>query len=223
MDKKKLNMNLSMNISERDKKLLMILLSVGILAAAYLLGFQKMNDQIDTYEKQITSLQKQQSDLIKKNDNKATYLADTEKYKAEFTSITSGYFTGITQTQSIDFLNRIETVTGAWVKSVSFAQPTSIYTFGGAAGYATDMAGYKTTLTLTYSGTYEQWKSFISFVNDYYNKCTIDNIGMSYEEGSGLVNGTMTLSLYSITSKDRTYTEPEFNVNTGTDNIFQAK
>ena len=38
-----------LKISERDKKLLVVVLAVLIMALAYFFGFQNLSDQVDTY------------------------------------------------------------------------------------------------------------------------------------------------------------------------------
>jgi hypothetical protein len=222
-----------LKVSDRDKKLLMVLFSVLILAAAYFYGFQNIVAQTDTYQSETRVLKKKQSELIEKSQNKDKYISDTANYNGLFKTITSQYSNATTQVSSIDFINKVESVTGAWIKSISFSDPSAIYTFGnvvssnpslsGSKAYATDMTGYDTTLTLSYEADYLQWKNLIAFINNYYSKNTIDNISMTYNNATGKVSGTMTVSLYAITGNDRSYTDPEFNVNTGTDNIFTTK
>lgn len=226
-------MKLEMKISERDKKLLILLFSVMVIAAAYYFGYNKIVEQTSQYETEIISLRSKKNDLTSKIANQQKYIADTAAYQQEFDMVLKNYAGGTTQPSSIAFLNNVETLTGTWIKSVSFANPTAIYNFGnnaasnpsgnGGTAYVTDMVGYKTTLTMAYEAEYDEWKNLIKYINEYSSKNTIDNITMTYNDADGTVSGVITVSLYSVSGTDRTFTEPEFDVLTGTDNIFDTE
>lgn len=226
-------MKLDMTISERDKKLLVILFSFLVIAGAYYFGYSKLVAQTETYNSEIITLRNKKTELSSKVANKEKYIADTTTFNQHFDETLLNYSNGSTQLLSIDFLNKLENLTGTWIKSTSFSSPVSIYTFGSKASsnpsantakaYSTDMAGYKTTLTVSYQSEYDQFKNLVKLINEYDKKNTIDNITMSYDNANGYVTGTMTVSMYSITGKDRTYTDPTFDVETGKDNIFEVK
>lgn len=225
-------LNLDLKVSEKDKMLLMILIAFGILAASYFFGFQKLTDMTQKYQNETTVLRTKQKDLIQKNKDKDKYISDTEKYKNEYNVTLSNYANGTAQDASLDFLNKVEMITGTWIKSTTLSDTTQIFTFGdvpstnpsnaGSKVYSTDMKGYKTTLTLTYEAKYSDWKKLIDYVNNYYSKNSIDTIAMSYNDVTGLVSGTMALSTYAITGSQRPFISPKFNLPTGTDNIFSS-
>ena len=52
-----------LKISERDKKLLVVVLAVLIMALAYFFGFQNLSDQVDTLSTKKTTLETTQRDL----------------------------------------------------------------------------------------------------------------------------------------------------------------
>ena len=54
----------------------------------------------------------------------------------------------------------------------------------------------------------------------YLYKTTIDALTSSYNDATGIVTGTVSISLYAVEGSDRKFTEPTFDVKTGTDNIF---
>lgn len=222
---------INMEVSERDKKLMLVLLSVLMLGAAYMLGYQKLSDKADEYKQEYKEMKVKEADLLEKQDSIEDYEKSIISFENAYNSIISQYGNGTTQTFQIDFLNRIERATNVWIKSVSFQAAAQIYTFGNiqttnpaGSGYAysTDLAGYSNTFTIAYEGQYEEWKSFIKYLNTYFSKNVIENISMSYSDITGEVSGTMTFNVYSIAGNDDTYVEPEFNVDTGTDNIFMS-
>ena len=131
-------------------------------------------------------------------------------------------------------LKEIEDRTGAWISQAGLAQTEEIYTFGevttsnpyaeeGSKVYHSDYVGNKTTLTLTYQATYDQFKDMINYINGYKYKFTIDSISMSYTAETDSVSGSLVLTQYAITGGDRKFNNVNItNVLNGTDNIFHS-
>ena len=227
------NMNMSLEISDRDKKLIMIVVAAGIIAASYLLGYQKFADMRVQYQTEATKLHSVQKDLIEKTKNRTKYENDTANYKKIYNSVFANYSSSTNQDDQLDFLNKVEKITGAWVKGVTFSDAANVYTFGkvrssnpsntsGGNGYKTDLKGYKTTLTISYQAKYSQWKQMIDYINNYYSKNSIESISMSYNVEDGLVTGTASIATYAIVGSERKHVSPTFSLPVGTDNIFNS-
>lgn len=221
-----------LKISDRDKRLLLIVAAFGIVALAYFFGFTKLNTLADTLSEDRNKLVKTEKDLREKNNNKDKYIKDTRTFSSLYSDILTDYESDTTQPSAIDYFNKIESTTNTWIKSASFAQPSAIYSFGkgmtsnpnkpNEIAYSTDMIGYETVLTIAYEGSYENWKSMISYINTYYSKCTINNMSSSYSDANDIVSGSMEVSVYAIKGKDRVFKEPTFDVKTGAGNIFSS-
>lgn len=220
---------INMEISERDKKLLFVVLSLLIVGAAYMFGYKNLSEKADEYKKEYNAMKVKEADLIEKQGNIDDYERNIILFENAYNSIISQYGNGITQTFQIDFLNRLERATNVWLKSVNFQAAAQVYTFGNIQttnpassgnAYSTDLEGYRNTFTVAYEGQYEDWKNFIEYLNTYFSKNVIENISMSYSDITGEVSGTMTFNVYSIIGSNNTYVEPEFDVGTGSDNIF---
>ena len=220
----------SLTISEKDKKLLVYVFAFLIIFIAYFVGYQNLSASLDTSTKQVTELTKKKKDLQKKNDNKAKYESDTLSLQSDSSKLLKTFENGTSQPATLQFLNTIESSTGVWIKSITFSDPVAVYTFGQKASsnpsntsgsaYQTNNVGYKETINLSYEGTYAEWKNLIGFINNYEKKNTIEALTTTYNEATDVVTGTMTLALYSITGNGREFSEPKFDLKTGTDNIF---
>ena len=205
----------SLTISEKDKKLLVYVFAFLIILIAYFVGYQNLSASLDTSTKQVTELTKKKKDLQKKNDNKAKYESDTLSLQSDSSKLLKTFENGTSQPATLQFLNTIESSTGVWIKSITFSDPVAVYTFGQKASsnpsntsgsaYQTNNVGYKET---------------IGFINNYEKKNTIEALTTTYNEATDVVTGTMTLALYSITGNGREFSEPKFDLKTGTDNIF---
>lgn len=226
------NFDLKLEITERDKKLLIILAAVLLVAGGYLFGFKNFIGMKEKYDQQTSEYKSKYRDLSTKNNNREQYEADMITYKNEYNSILASYESGVGQDDSLEFLAKVEQITGSWIKSTTFTDTSTIYTFGNATSsnpatsgnkvYATDMKGLKTTLTLSYEATYAQWKNLISYINNYYSKNSIEAISMAYNAVNGTVSGNITLSTYAITGNQRAFSTPKISLPTGTDNIFSS-
>ena len=224
-----------MKITDRDKKLLCVLGAVLIIFCAYYFGFRTLSNKNDELDSQISDLNVENNSLKLMKANAKKYTEDTVVYDEMYTSILDKYDTGYSQEASILFLKEIEDRTGAWINQAGMAQTENIYTFGevvtsnpyieeGSQVYHSDYTGHKTTLTLTYQATYEQFKDMLTFINSYKYKCTIDSLSMSYTAETDTVSGSLTLTQYAIAGGDRIHN----NVNIGpilygTDNIFASQ
>ena len=70
------------------------------------------------------------------------------------------------------------------------------------------MKGVKSTVTLTFQGTYKAVKASMKYMKEYPLRITMDSISMAYDTTTGLVNGSMTISLYAIEGNGAFYTPP---------------
>jgi len=225
---KKLNIDLA--VSTRDKKLLMLVFSILLVVVSYYLVFSKVEIENGDKELEIIQLEKQVKDLNEKNRNKDKYIAEAKSYEEEAATIISNYAYGSSKPYILNFLNTVEDTTGVWLRSATFSQSSNVYTFGrmtpsnptGTTTYTTDMTGLSNSLTLAYEGTYDEWKSFIAYVNNYFSKNTINSISSSYDSSADVVSGTVVINMYYITSSDREFKDESLDINTGKTNIFNA-
>lgn len=219
-----------LKVSERDKKLLIVVMAVLIMALAYFFGYSNLSAQVDELSTKKTSLETTKRDLKEKNNNKQKYINDTDKLSKACTVLIDKYDSTTSQPNAIEFFNKTEDVTGVWVKSLSLSPATVLYKFGqiassnvnGTSSYTSNLVGYKSSINISYEGDYSQWKNFVKYINTYASKSTIDSLTATYNDSTGVVSGTASISLYAIQGGNRKATEPKFDVKTGTDNIFSG-
>ena len=219
-----------LKVSERDKKLLIVVMAVLIMALAYFFGYSNLSAQVDELSTKKTSLETTKRDLKEKNNNKQKYINDTDKLSKACTVLIDKYDSTTSQPNAIEFFNKTEDVTGVWVKSLSLSPATVLYKFGqiassnvnGTSSYTSNLVGYKSSINISYEGDYSQWKNFVKYINTYASKSTLDSLTATYNDSTGVVSGTASISLYAIQGGDRKATEPKFDVKTGTDNIFSG-
>lgn len=227
MDKLKLNFSLS----DRDKKIVMIILAFALLAAAYFFGYKNFMEQADKYDKETAKLTTKHQDLTAKAANKDKYIADAKKYDDQTSAILASYDNGLSQDGSLMFMNTLEKANNTWIKSMSMTPVTAEYQFGkvystnpngGGLVYTTDMKGVSSTYTLSYETSYKDWKKVLSYLNGYYSKHTVDSISMTYNQIQDKVSGSLVVTAYAITGAERNYKHPNIKLPTSTVNLFKS-
>lgn len=221
----------TLNVSEKDKKILYVLASLGIFIISYFLIYIPLVEKSEIINDDIIKLERRFDDMNKKYKDRSNYIASAQTYKKEAAVILDGYKTGFSQPDSIMFVNELENSNDIWLRQVGLTDTVPLYSFGkitssnpqlsGKKVYNTNMIGYKTNITLTYEVSYENLKEFLKFLNTYESKCSIENITMNYNANSSTVNGNMTISEYTITGENREYLPKAIkSKKLGTDNIF---
>lgn len=219
-------------ISDRDKKLLAILLIVAILGGSFWL-FNKTTTGNAEYEQELRQLKEKRVDLDNKNLKKMQYETDTALNKVEFNTVFADYNTWLSQEHVLVFLSSVEKNTGVKLNQMSLGNVTEMYKFGrvrssnpaklGNVVYQTDNIGITTSSNVSYSCTYKELKTVLAYLKENGRKVTIDNMSYTYDKTTDKVTGTMGLSFYAIAGSDRPIQEVDIkDVFIGTENIFAS-
>lgn len=225
---------MKINISERDRNILMILLVALIVFCSYYFGYKNINEmtvQTRTEKDELTQKYKSLYPMYSEMDS---YVNETKKYVDEYDELMEKFPNGSTQEGMIVLAKSIEEDTDVWFSSLSMSDVTPIYTFGqiassnpnalGANVYTSDCIGNKVTLTMSYSVTYEKGKKLIEYLNTAIDrKYAIDSMSMSYNEAEDNLSGSIVLSTFDITGSNREFPITSVrNVPVGTGNLFSS-
>ena len=199
-------------MSDRDKRLLLILLIVAIIGGSFWV-FKKTSEGNVEYENQVRELTQRHSDLVAKNATKNTYIKNTEENTALFNKVFADFNTSLSQEQTLLFLSAVEKNTGVWLKQQSLDAVSQVYQFGrigssnpsnaGSTVYTTDNVGIVTNSNVSYECTYDQLKDVLTYLRENGKKVTINSMSYSYAPATDTVTGTMSLSFYAIQGSDR--------------------
>jgi hypothetical protein len=212
-----------MKITSRDKELMVLLVSCGIVAVSWFFGAERLRQMTEEAKAQN---QEYQDELNRKNsilEKKEQYLQDTENYNQAYQLMLDQYPGGLAQDQQILFVTDIEKDFGTQVASVSYTDPGTLYTFRSREPDNANPYELKTSeLRIPVDVSYEEWKRLIDYVFSCPDKDTIPGIVSSYDAASGTVHAEVTMSQYAITGEDRPFEQREAQAPTGTDNIFTS-
>lgn len=210
-----------MRMTSRDKELLFLALSVGIVAASWFGGARLIKEKTAEVEAQREELSQEYEEHLRVLEKKEQYLQYTSDYNGAFTMMLNDFPGGISQAQQILFVTQLEEEFHTQVTSVSYTDETPIYGFESIEPKNSSPYTLVTSVVqIPVQLEYTEWKRFIDFIFSYPEKNTIPELSAQFDAASGMVNANVTLYQYAITGEDREFKEGQAAAPVGTDNIF---
>lgn len=244
-----------MEISARDKKLLVYLLAISIIAGAYFFVAKPLLDKQAALTTEINELQQRVTHYTDIYNNMESYEGKIAEAQTKYNETCNKLFGGLNQDNTIMMVKDLEDTTDVWIARLSFNEEEVVFGEAAAEGEAADTAadgtgdvaatdatdgtaaeggeaeaagpasiqGVRQDLNIDYAASYDNFKRFIEYIENYDERLFISSINASYSVDSGLVGGSIVLSQYAILGTDKEYNAPEINnVQLGNDTIFKT-
>ena len=243
-------MDTKKKMSNRDKMMLFIFGAILIVAAAYFLVFAKMNERKDTLKTENETLSQEVQKLETMEAQKDSVLEETRKTQLDVAEVLGKFPAEVRTENAIYDLNDMyESISDVKIQSESFNMNQIFYQQGavsdGSASTdatttgdktaksnpasvndvitaAADYTGYRSTVNVTFTTTYDSLKKVVNFINESKNRMTISEISATAGEEDNLLTCNMAIDMYAISGTGEVYEAPDVsNGNTGVDNIFR--
>ena len=244
-----------MEISARDKKLLVYLLAISIIAGAYFFVAKPLLDKQEALTTEINELQQRVTHYTDIYNNMESYESKIAEAQTKYNETCNKLFGGLNQDNTIIMVKDLEDTTDVWIARLSFNEEEVVFGEAAAEGEAVDEAadgtgdvaatdatdgtaaeggeaeaagpasiqGVRQDLNIDYAASYDNFKRFIEYIENYDERLFISSINATYSVDSGLVGGSIVLSQYAILGTDKEYKAPEINnVQLGNDTIFKT-
>ena len=239
-----------MEISARDKKLLVYLIAVSIIAGSYFFVAKPLLDKQAKLNEEISELQQKVTHYTEIYNNMDNYESQIAEAQTKYNETCNKLFGGLNQDNTIMMVKDLENTTDVWIARLSFTEENVVFgeeiadataegtettegaeTAEGAEAASADgseaapasMQGVRQDLNIDYAASYDNFKRFIEYIENHDERLFISSINATYSVDSGLVGGSMVLSQYAILGTDKEYKAPEIsNVQLGTDTIFKT-
>lgn len=209
------------SFSERDKRMMYMLLSVIIIAAAYFLGFTKLQEKTAEVETENESLQVEVNRLKSMVSRQAEVEEETEKLNSKTSKIYKEFPVEVRTQNVIYQLEKAEKdISGLHISSEGFTIGQVFYQNGqfsngdGSTTAASETTGdtgivaKNSTISVSYHVTYDSLKKFIDFINKNTERMNISEIAFSNADGKNKLECSMTIDMYAIEGNDRKYKQP---------------
>ena len=239
-----------MEISARDKKLLVYLIAISIIAGSYFFVAKPLLDKQAKLNEEISELQQKVTHYTDIYNNMDNYESQIAEAQTKYNETCNKLFGGLNQDNTIMMVKDLENATDVWIARLSFTEEDVVFgeeiadataegsettegaeTAEGAEAASADgseaapasMQGVRQDLNIDYAASYDNFKRFIEYIENHDERLFISSINATYSVDSGLVGGSMVLSQYAILGTDKEYKAPEINnVTLGTDTIFKT-
>lgn len=220
-----------MRLSERDKKLLLILAGILIFIAGYVGVFSRYLEKNGQLKTEIAALQPEVDKMQEYLDNLEDNKEKIEKNKRIYDRQMKEYPNDVRAEDQIMFARDMEEDLSMFVGSANFTVPESFLEITGVEMLSEDEYQsqeqhcyvYKTDIQADCDLSYDAFKKSLKYVYNYPKKTTIDSVNIGYSSEDGKLEGEMVLSRYFITGRGDGYVPTIVpSIPMGTPNIFNS-
>lgn len=238
-------MKIANNLSDNEKNLLFLLFTLLILFSAYQFGFVKFTDKAEELQKENLTLSSKVNELQIKKNQEEKFMNETLEYEEKMNEILGAFPVWITQEKNLMLITELEEYANVKISSVTFQDVSTFYTASlenessvsdvndiddgsidamvnnKSEGNVVDITGYTTSIALTYQASYQGLKDCIQFINNNEEKMNITDISAAFDNTTGNLTGTLTISVYALDGIDKSEEKLVIpGIDLGMDNIF---
>ena len=218
----------------REYNLILTVLGIAIVLAAYFLGYSKYSEKNTALEEEIGTRKAYLTELNDCYNNLTTYESGIAQAKANITKnlnkLPKGEVkengkktSGINDEDFLLYLMQASEAVGADLQTVDFQSSNLVADFDCFIdGEMKHVEGYQTGTTSSGTLNYNQLKSYLDYIYAKTNNTTfVDSVNVSYNAEASNLNSTISLSKYYVIYEGAQYSaEPLPNVNYGTRDPF---
>ncbi len=196
-----------MKISDRDKKIILIILIAVVIALPYLFVIKPYVQKQEDVQSEIDKLQVRYDELKALDDQREFYLSEIDRFTVSREEIIAKYAPGIRQENTIMFLRNLEFDVPVTMTSMSFTSDKVTPISEGVAQEDGTVVGSMNAIanstSVSYECEYEDIKEFLKRILSNKERMVISNISIDYDSKTALVDGSFIIEQYAITGDDR--------------------
>lgn len=226
-------------MSKKEINLLIGLLGIIIAFCSYQFVFLKVMSEADELEKENNTLKTEIARLQSLEQNRDTYIADTEKMETEIKELIGEFPSNLLPEDDMKLAYGLDNNNPSQyllINTLTFSDPAVIYTTNQNATEQTSSNGvvstatvyptyylYQTQVNLGVDCAYDGLKNAIRGIYNANGRKAIENVSVAYDETTGRLNGSVLMDSYYVVGQDKAYAQPNLTpVRQGTDNIFKT-
>lgn len=231
---------MQIDISMKEKKLILILLAFVLLFVAYQFGYVVLTNRATANNQEILELEDRVASLELMNINKSMYTNGVTDCNDKMEAIRAEFVKEETPESSIMFIRNMEKNLGievyelnlfdkALISNLTLDQSQASTESSESTGdTSTDSSGdqfvqtgYNYAVDMKFKCSYEELKKMITYINEYQYMREIQSISVVFDADTGELIGELTMNIYTLEEATNEYVEPNTGItNFGTENIF---
>ena len=216
-----------MKISDRDKKLILLVLLVAIIALPIFFFIKPKNEDIKSMDAELATLNERYNYLKDLSLKQPEYEAKIKELNEARDKMIKEYSGGIKLENTIMFLRGIELSENPIYMSVlTFNQEqTSTITEGGTnynGEHEDPLTAVMAPTTVSFTCDYKDIRPFLNYIFNYKDKMSIPSISLSHNAQTNEITGVFEIDQYAIVGNGKEV--PAANIPSmlhGTDRIFK--
>ena len=197
-----------MNLSKRDKGLLLGLVGVILVACSYFFMYKPSMEEKATLEAELAEVQSKEAELVELDNNMEFYVSEIERLKVEKAEYLACFPADIKEESEIMYAVELENNVDIEFSSLNYGSDITLLSDDGTETEEATLAGYCLPMTMVYRTSYNGLKSAIIHTNQHKNRMVIDSVTASFDSATGYLSGGMTLNQYYIAGTENAYQEP---------------
>lgn len=198
-----------MKLSNRDKKLLLILGIVVVFVVPMFLVFKPMLEKTNELKAKNEKLQAQIDELKELYDKREYYSAAMDEMKTIEGDILKKFDQGLSQENAIMFIRNEAQSTPFVVTSLNFGEVMETVlrpeVFDKDGNLTDGLTYLERQTTIEFDGTYVQFKKFLNSILNQPEKMALVGVNASYKDENGRLEGLFILEQYAFAGYNRDY------------------
>ena len=207
----------------KTKNIIFLLIGIFIFLAAYMLGFQKIQEKTAVVQEEAGKQSAYVAELKNYFNNIQTYEKGIQESKDYINDTLSHLPRGISTEEVLMYVKKANEAVNADFKSISLKDPSPVRDFACVVeDKSVQMSGYQVDTNFSTEMTYPQFKDFLDYIYEGTEDITfIDTVSLVYNPESATLSTTCNISQYYVTYEGAEYVpESVPGVNIGTSNPF---
>ena len=216
-----------MKISDRDKKIILFILLVAIIALPIFLFIRPKNEDIKSLNNELVSLNERYNYLKDLSAKQPKYESEIQRLNAERDSIISGYPGGVLLENTILFMRATELKYDEnFIATVmAFADDEETVITEGAVNsegnYVEGLTAIKNSTTCNYNGEYNEVLDFIDYIFNQKDTMRLSMMTLDLDNATNMIKGTFILDQYAINGNGKEVNRRDIpDMQHGTDRLF---
>lgn len=200
-----------MNISKRDQGLLLIVLGLVVVLAAYFGVYKNFSAKADAASAEDESLQPRLQQLEDYYSNLPVYQSGIEEISDAVSKEIDGFPSDVRSEDMIVYGDELEKKLGVTIDSMNFTTPELVSQFSvptkDDAGNTVlvPYAALSTQMDVSVKMSYDQMLNFIEYIYKKSTHTTLDNISVNYDSSTGVLIGSASMVKYFMSDSDYEY------------------
>lgn len=198
-----------MKISDRDKKLILFVLLVAVIALPIFLFIRPRNEKIKELDAQLVSINERYNYLKELSDKQPEYEAKIAELNAERDQIIDDFPGGVLFENTVMFLRATEKHFDENFRALtmSFAmdeeETITDAKVNSNGEYVEGLTAIKATTTIAYCGEYNEIKEFINYIFNQKDTMILSYMSMDLDTETNMIKGTFVLDQYAISGNGK--------------------